>query len=103
LWERTHGTTIPAPLLNLNIPPGDRWKVKSTRLGARLYDDSVVYREDPRGREYLWIGGAEPRHDPAPGSDTDAYDAGEASLTPLSLDLFDPTRAAITASIAAEF
>jgi sugar (pentulose or hexulose) kinase len=27
-------------------------------VGARLYDDSVIYREDPRGREYLWIGGA---------------------------------------------
>lgn len=100
LWERTRGGGGPAPLLNVNIPPGRAWKVQSTRLGARLYDDSVVYREDPRGREYLWIGGAAPRHEPTPGSDTDAYDAGEVSITPLTLDIYDAGRAAIAGAIA---
>jgi 5'-nucleotidase len=85
LWERTRGAPGPAPLLNVNIPPGRSWKVQSTRIGTRLYDDGVIFREDPRGREYLWIGGAAPRHEPVPGSDTDAYDAGDASITPLSL------------------
>ncbi len=82
LWERVRGTRGPAPLINVNIPSGNQWTVRGTRLGARLYDDSVVFRNDPRGREYLWIGGAEPRHTPVAGSDTDAYDAGEASVTP---------------------
>ena len=100
LWERTRDVRGPAPLLNVNIPSGSGWKVRSTRLGARLYDDSVVFRDDPRGREYLWIGGAEPRHTPVPGSDTDAYDAGEASVTPLSLNLFDAERAALIEGIA---
>jgi 5'-nucleotidase len=100
LWERTRGASGPAPLINVNIPSGNQWTVRSTRLGARLYDDSVVFRNDPRSREYLWIGGAEPRHTPVPGSDTDAYDAGEASITPLSLNLFDAERAALVATIA---
>jgi 5'-nucleotidase len=90
-----------APLLNVNIPPGDRWPVRATRLGARLYAESVDYRRDPRGREYLWIGGAgDVRHDQVPGSDTEAYDEGAASITPLSLDLWAADQAALADTIA---
>ncbi len=88
-------------LLNINIPAGNAWKVLGTRLGPRLYDDGVVFRSDPRGREYLWIGGAEPRHEPLVGSDTDAFDAGCASVTPLGLDLFEPRLAELAAELAA--
>lgn len=101
LWERMRATPGLAVLLNVNIPAGSGWPVRSTRLGPRLYDDSVVFRDDPRGREYLWIGGAEPRHEPLPGSDTDAYDAGEVSVTPLALDLYDASRVALAGAIAA--
>lgn len=101
LWERMREAPGMPVLLNVNIPAGSRWPVRSTRLGARLYDDSVVYRDDPRGREYLWIGGAEPRHEPMPGSDTDAHDAGEVSVTPLSLDLYEASRAALAGAVAA--
>jgi 5'-nucleotidase len=75
------------PLFNVNIPGGSRWALRATRLGARLYEEDVIYRKDPRGREYLWIGGAGVRHTPVPGSDTEAHDEGIASVTPLSLDL----------------
>lgn len=75
------------PLFNVNIPPGQTWGVRPTRLGARLYSEDVVFRKDPRGHEYLWIGGAGVRHDLVPGSDTEAYDEGFASVTPLTLDL----------------
>lgn len=78
---------VPAPLLNVNIPSGQGWKVVATRLGLRLYEDLVEFRRDPRGREYLWIGGGGVRHETLPGSDTDAHDAGEVSVTPLLLDL----------------
>jgi 5'-nucleotidase len=89
-------------LLNVNIPPGDAWTVRATRLGARLYDEDVDYRLDPRGREYLWIGGAgDVRHHPVPGSDTEAYDAGIASVTPLSLDLWADAGASFAAQVAA--
>lgn len=75
------------PLFNVNIPPGQTWSVRPTRLGARLYAEDVIFREDPRGHEYLWIGGGGVRHDHVPGSDTEAYDEGLASITPLTIDL----------------
>jgi 5'-nucleotidase len=91
-----------APLFNVNIPPGDHWPVRATRLGSRLYAEDVDYRKDPRGREYLWIGGAgEVRHAHVPGSDTEAYDDGAASVTPLSLDLWAREDADFAAEIAA--
>jgi hypothetical protein len=45
-------------------------------------------RTDPRGRQYLWIGGPSVHHAPSEGTDTAAYDAGYASITPLTIDLF---------------
>ncbi len=83
------------PLLNLNVPGQWNGEVRRTRLGSRLYEEIIDVRKDPRGREYLWIGGPGVRHDPDPGSDTDAYDAGAASVTPLLLDLSSP-EAAVT-------
>jgi 5'-nucleotidase len=91
-----------APLLNVNIPPGDAWRVRGTRLGARLYAQSVIFRHDPRGREYLWIGGATPHHAPVPTSDTEAFDEGLASVTPLSLDLFAREHADLAGAIASK-
>jgi len=80
-------------LLNVNVPPGDAWPVRATRSGNRTYDNIVEFRADPRGKEYLWIGGSDVKHGDAPGSDTEAYDRGEISVTPLTLDLTEPSRA----------
>jgi 5'-nucleotidase len=74
-------------LLNVNIPRGWSGEVRATRLGARIYEEIVDFRHDPRGREYLWLGGPGVRHERDPGTDTDAYDDGAASITPLLLDL----------------
>ena len=76
-----------APLVNLNVPPRWNGQVRATRLGARIYEEVVDYRHDPRGREYLWLGGPGVRHERDAGTDTDAYDDGVASITPLVLDL----------------
>jgi 5'/3'-nucleotidase len=76
-----------APLLNLNVPPGWRGGLRATRLGERIYEEVVDFRVDPRGREYLWLGGPGVRHERDAGTDTDAYDDGLASITPLLLDL----------------
>jgi 5'-nucleotidase len=73
-------------LLNVNFPPRWTGEMRVTRVGMRTYEELVDLRKDPRGRDYLWIGGAGVRHDPDPGSDTEAHDAGIASLTPLRLD-----------------
>ena len=92
--------TKAAPLFSVNIPPGISWPVRSTCLGSRLYTEEVEYRRDPRGREYLWIGGAGVRHDLVPGSDTEAHDEGAASITPLTLELTAATSTALATVIA---
>jgi 5'-nucleotidase len=76
-------------LVSLNVPKGWKGEVRATRLGARIYEEVVDFRRDPRGREYLWLGGPGVRHEADPGTDTDAYDEGAASITPLLLDLTD--------------
>jgi len=94
-----HHRKLPAPLLNLNIPPGWKGGVRATRLGARIYDEVVDFRVDPRRREYLWLGGPGVRHERDPGTDTDAYDDEEASITPLLLDLTNASDAPVAAAV----
>jgi 5'-nucleotidase len=81
-----------APLLNLNFPRHWNGALRLTTLGTRVYEELVDVRVDPRGREYLWLGGPGLSHHAPPGSDTEAYDQGVASLTPLLLDLTSSSR-----------
>jgi 5'-nucleotidase len=90
-----------APLLNVNVPPDWNGGVRATRLGSRIYDEVVDFRVDPRGREYLWLGGPGVRHERDPGTDTDAYDDGAASITPLVLDLTSASDVELATSVAA--
>ncbi len=79
-------------LLNINLPdiPADRTKgVEVTTLGKRVYHDSVTRHLDPRGREYLWIGGGRSEWHGSDESDFRAVRAGHVSVTPLHLDLTD--------------
>ena len=41
--------------------------VQITRLGSRVYEDTLVRKVDPRGRDYYWIGGEDPVWEPATG------------------------------------
>jgi 5'-nucleotidase len=91
-----------APLLNLNVPPAWNGRVRATRLGARIYEEVVDFRLDPRGREYLWLGGPGVRHERDTGTDTDAYDDGLASITPLVLDLTQVEDGGLAAEIVAK-
>ncbi|HSC87049.1 MAG TPA: 5'/3'-nucleotidase SurE [Polyangiaceae bacterium] len=77
-------------LFNVNVPEGREWTVRATRLGRRIYPGGLVRRQDPRGRDYYWIGGSdgEVAHADAPGSDTEAFDEGVIGVTPLVLDLW---------------
>jgi 5'-nucleotidase len=75
-------------LLNANFPPGTSWPVVPTRLGVRRYDNRIEFRRDPRGGEYLWVGGTGVEHEGPEGTDTAAFDAGHVGLTPLSLELW---------------
>lgn len=89
------------PLLNVNVPLEWNGEVRKTRLGARLYEEVIEFRRDPRGREYLWVGGPGVRHERDAGSDTDAYDDGAASITPLILDLTAKDGAALADKVIA--
>lgn len=83
----TRGDCAATGLYNVNFPPGAQWPVRATKLGQRTYDGEVLFRTDPRGGEYMWIGGGAPRHHEGPGSDTEAYDQGVVGITPLALAL----------------
>jgi len=76
-------------------------EVKQARLGARIYDEVIDFRTDPRGREYLWLGGPGVSHARDEGTDTDAYDDGYASITPLVLDLTSPRDSALAEQVIA--
>jgi 5'-nucleotidase len=78
----------PPLLVNVNFPSGSAWPIRPTRLGSRVYTDTVDYRRDPRGAEYLWLGGPGAEHARISGSDTEAYDEGVVGVTPLLLDLY---------------
>ncbi|NIT14630.1 MAG: 5'/3'-nucleotidase SurE [Candidatus Dadabacteria bacterium] len=79
-------------LLNVNIPKLELNKIKGirfTRQGKRIYNDAVVEKIDPRGREYYWIGGDELDSVDMENSDIDALNKGFVSVTPIKLDLTD--------------
>ena len=76
--------------LNVNVPavPEDEIAgIKITRLGQRVYHDTLVERQDPRGRNYYWIGGEPPTGVPEEGTDIWALANKYVSITPLHLDM----------------
>ncbi len=75
-------------LLNVNIPTDAPRGVRWTRLGKRIYRQTVVEKLDPKGRKYYWIAGT-PEWEHETGTDYDALMAGYVSVTPLHLDLTD--------------
>src|SRR5919202_4625586 len=77
-------------LLNVNVPSCARKDIKGvqvTRLGRREYNDQLIRRKDPYGRDYFWIGGGPPGGAGEPGTDLRAVAEGYVSVTPVQLDL----------------
>jgi 5'-nucleotidase len=80
----------PNTLFNVNLPPvpADAVKgVKLTRLGRRVYSQSVAPMKDPWGRQIYWIGGGKITWTGESDSDFRAIEDGYVSVTPLQLDL----------------
>jgi 5'-nucleotidase len=79
-------------LLNVNLPHRPQSEiagVRITRLGSRVYRDTLVRKVDPRGRDYYWIGGQDAEWQVGDGTDFHAVSEGFISVTPLRLDLTD--------------
>jgi len=84
------GTALtPETLINVNFPATAALReMRLTRLGHRVYHQTVVEKVDPKGREYFWIAGT-PEWIHENGTDHAALAAGYVSVTPLHLDLTD--------------
>jgi 5'-nucleotidase len=89
-----HLTSLPNfpadTLLNVNLPalPAKEVKgVRLTRLGRRVFSDSLQPMKDPWGREIFWIGGGSVAWSGTEDSDFRAVKDGYISVTPLHLDL----------------
>ena len=88
--------TFPADtLLNVNIPPiaaADIKGVRLTRLGRRVFSDSIARMKDPWGKPIYWIGGGSVTWAEGEGTDIDAIRSGYVSVTPLHLDITHQAR-----------
>jgi 5'-nucleotidase len=85
-----HHGLAPKSLLSVNLPwrPSEPYRgIRVTKLGQRVYQDSLIEKKDPRGRPYYWIGGDEPVWVQEEGTDFVAVSEGFVSVTPLMLDL----------------
>lgn len=88
-----HLTSLPIPaatLFNVNFPPvfGKEIKgIKLTRLGRRIFTNSIRPMSDPWGRPIYWIGAGAMSWTGGEDSDYRAVADGYISVTPLHLDL----------------
>jgi 5'-nucleotidase len=81
---------LDSTFLNINIPNIPYKEMKGfmvTRLGKRIYNDTVIERVDPRGGKYYWIGGNGENYELIDGTDFYAIEKGYVSITPLDLDM----------------
>ena len=85
--------TDPLPastILNVNVPdlPWDALRgFETSRLGHRHRAEPCIPQEDPRGRQWWWIGAAGPEADAGPGTDFNAVRSGCIAITPIHCDL----------------
>ncbi len=89
-----HLMSLPAfpkhTVMNVNLPPIVAEEVKGvrlTRLGRRVFSDSIARMKDPWGRDIVWIGGGSVEWSGPEDSDFRAVHDGYVSVTPLHLDL----------------
>ena len=77
-------------ILNVNVPdlPWDAIRGFATsRLGHRNRAGPCTPQQDPRGRQWWWIGFAGDELDAGPGTDFHAVRSGQIAITPIHVDL----------------
>ncbi len=74
--------------LNVNVPcqSGKPCSYKITRMGKRVYGDSVQEKRDRQGKKFYVIGGNDPGYLKTKDSDFEAIARNYISITPLHLD-----------------
>jgi 5'-nucleotidase len=80
----------PETFLNVNLPlvaAGEVRGIKVTKLGSRVFSESLTRMKDPWGREIFWIGGGTITWTGDEDSDHAAVREGYLSVTPLHMDL----------------
>ncbi|MGB0731493.1 MAG: 5'/3'-nucleotidase SurE [Miltoncostaeaceae bacterium] len=79
-------------IFNVNgpgVPPAELAGARVTRLGRRVYDDSLVLEGTRGTSRHFRIYGEPMSHDMQPGTDLSAIDDNLLSVTPLHFDLTD--------------
>jgi len=91
LMQRLVAEPLPADtILNVNVPdlPWEEIRgFETTRLGHRHRSENVIPLEDPRARQFFWIGPPGGEQDNGPGTDFNAVRNGYVSVTPIHVDL----------------
>jgi 5'-nucleotidase len=65
-----------------------------------VYEEQVIPRRDPGGREYFWIGGRVIDYGDVKSSDKQAIDAGFISVTALALEPTSTDHVALASDVA---
>lgn len=76
--------------INVNIPNVEYKNIKGYKIsciGEKEYKEELLWREDPRGRPYCWIGGTLNGYKNIKESDCEAVYNNFVSISPLKLDL----------------
>lgn len=81
-------------MVNVNVPPDaqleeGRYKYRYTKAGTVKYSDAFDVRNDPRGRQYIWMSGEPMDTDTDEDCDTVTVRRGICSVTPLRFDFTD--------------
>ena len=88
---RLRSDPLPAnTILNVNVPdvPWDELRgFETSRLGNRHRAEPCIPQDDPRGRQWWWIGAAGVELDAGPGTDFHAVRSGHIAITPIHVDL----------------
>ncbi|HOA16055.1 MAG TPA: 5'/3'-nucleotidase SurE [Bacillota bacterium] len=81
-------------MLNVNVPPDAREEgrglaLKYARAGTMKYEDIFDVRDDPRGRQYIWMSGEPVDVDEDEDFDTVAIKKGFVTVTPVRFEVTD--------------
>jgi 5'-nucleotidase len=89
--ERLRTDPLPADtILNVNVPDLPWHEIRgfeTSRLGNRHRAEPCTPQQDPRGRQWWWIGAAGQEADAGPGTDFNAVRSGHIAISPIHVDL----------------